>query len=110
MKVKSSPFSLTRAEVKALEAKRDAIVIKNEENVTAYYRIRQQLDKLGRELQLYIVRPAFCVPFLQSGRLVRVEIEKADFGWGCIVNYHKKRNLKVRLFVESEFFTVYSVC
>lgn len=83
--------------MKALETKRDAIVIKNEESVTVYYRIRQQIDKLAKEMQAYIVRPAFCVPFLQSGRLVRVEIEKVDFGWGCIVNYHKKRNLKVRL-------------
>ncbi len=82
-------------EVKALETKRDAIVIKNEENVTAYYRIRQQLKKLGKELQLYIVQPIYCVPFLQSGRLVRVEIEEIDFGWGCIINYQKKTNLKV---------------
>ncbi len=81
--------------MKALEAKRDAIVIKNEENVTAYYRIRQQLTKLGKELQLYIVQPNYCVPFLQSGRLVRVEIEEVDFGWGCIINYQKKTNLKV---------------
>ncbi len=83
--------------MKALETKRDAIVIKNEESVTAYYRIRQQIDKLAREMQTYIVKPGFCVPFLQSGRLVRVEIERVDFGWGCIVNYHKKRNLKVSL-------------
>ena len=89
------PHSHIHTEVRALEAKRDAIVIKNEESVTNYYRIRQQLSKLGKELQSYIVRPIYCVPFLQPGRLVKVEIEDMDFGWGCIINYQKKRNQKV---------------
>ena len=91
MSVKLVPFT----ELKDLEVKRDAIAIKNEESVINYYRIRQQLTKLGRELQAYIVRPMYCVPFLQPGRLVKVEYEQMDFGWGCIINFQKKRNLKV---------------
>ena len=46
------PFPHLMPEVKALEEKRDAIVIENEEAVTNYYRIRQQLDRLAREMQV----------------------------------------------------------
>ena len=46
-------------------------------------------------MQIYITKPIYCVPFLQPGRLVRVEHDDEDFGWGCIVNFQKKANQKV---------------
>ena len=82
-------------EVKELEAKRDAIAIEDEEKVTNYYRIRQQLQKLEREMQTHITKPNYCVPFLQPGRLVKVEHNEEDFGWGVVVNFQKKANQKV---------------
>lgn len=81
--------------VKDLEKKRDAIVIENEDSITNYYKLRQQIRKLEKEMQLYITKPVFCVPFLQPGRLVKVEHEGEDFGWGCVINYQKKTNQKV---------------
>ena len=86
---------IIHTEVKELETKRDAITIEDEDKVTNYYRIRQQLQKLEKEMQTYITKPIYCVPFLQPGRLVRVEHEDEDFGWGCVVNYQKKANQKV---------------
>lgn len=83
------------SEVRELEVKRDAIVIEDEDKVTNYYRIRQQLNKLEKEMQAFITKPIYCVPFLQPGRLVRVEHEDEDFGWGCVVNFQKKANQKV---------------
>ena len=88
-----SLFPLT--EVKELEAKRDAIAIEDEEKVTNYYRIRQQLQKLEREMTTHITKPVYCVPFLQPGRLVKVEHNDEDFGWGAVVNFQKKANQKV---------------
>ena len=39
-------------EVKSVEERRDAIVMENEEQVTIYYRIRQQLQRLEKEMQV----------------------------------------------------------
>ena len=40
------------SEMKELEKQRDAVTIDNEEQVTNYYRIRQQLHRLEREMQV----------------------------------------------------------
>lgn len=58
--------------VKNSEEQYNKIVIPNEENVVIYYKIRQQLAKLGKEIEEYIHKPKYCLPFLQPGRLVKV--------------------------------------
>lgn len=61
-------------EMKKLEEDYNAIQIPNEESVVTYYKIRQQLAKLGKEIEDFIHKPRYCLPFLQPGRLVRVNI------------------------------------
>jgi len=64
---------LTRyVELKSLEASHNAIEIANEDQVASYYKIRQQLDNLGKQLLSYIQKPQYLLPFLQPGRLVKV--------------------------------------
>ncbi|CAL1567665.1 unnamed protein product [Knipowitschia caucasica] len=77
-----------------LEEQYHAIEIPNEDSVITYYKIRQQLAKLEKEIQEFIHKPKFCLPFLQPGRLVKVKKEEADFGWGVVVNFCKKANTK----------------
>ncbi|XP_063066221.1 exosome RNA helicase MTR4 isoform X2 [Engraulis encrasicolus] len=77
-----------------LEEQYNAIEIPNEESVVTYYKIRQQLAKLAKEIQEFIRKPKYCLPFLQPGRLVKVKNEEADFGWGAVVNFSKKSNVK----------------
>uniref|UniRef100_A0A3B4X5S8 Exosome RNA helicase MTR4 n=1 Tax=Seriola lalandi dorsalis TaxID=1841481 RepID=A0A3B4X5S8_SERLL len=81
--------------IKKLEEQYHAIEIPNEESVATYFKIRQQLAKLGKEIQEFIHKPKYCLPFLQPGRLVKVKNENADFGWGVVVNFCKKSNVKV---------------
>ncbi|KAI2660021.1 Exosome RNA helicase MTR4 [Labeo rohita] len=80
--------------MKKLEEEYNAIRIPNEESVVTYYKIRQQLAKLGKEIEEFIHKPRYCLPFLQPGRLVRVKREDLDFGWGIVVNFQKKTNAK----------------
>uniref|UniRef100_A0A8D0E144 Exosome RNA helicase MTR4 n=1 Tax=Salvator merianae TaxID=96440 RepID=A0A8D0E144_SALMN len=80
--------------VNKLEQQYNEIEIPNEENVVIYYKIRQQLAKLGKEIEEYIHKPKYCLPFLQPGRLVKVKNEDDDFGWGVVVNFSKKSNVK----------------
>ncbi len=134
--------------MKMLEEEYNAIRIPNEESVVTYYKIRQQLAKLGKEIEEFIHKPRYCLPFLQPGRLVRVNVQRLflciqtlnvssnsteqlllegvavtdlvflvcwdtknakhalvfhiqvkkedlDFGWGLVVNFQKKTNVKV---------------
>ena len=59
-------------EMGKLEKMYNAIEIPNEESVVTYYKIRQQLAKLGKEIEEFVHKPKFCLPFLQPGRLVKV--------------------------------------
>lgn len=111
------------AEIKKYEEQYHAIEIPNEESVITYFKIRQQLAKLGKEIQEFTQKPKYCLPFLQPGRLVKVRAslsmmevvlfflkthhitalfflaqvknEDSDFGWGVVVNFCKKSNVKV---------------
>ncbi|XP_004549778.1 exosome RNA helicase MTR4 [Maylandia zebra] len=80
--------------IKKLEEQYHTIEIPNEESVVTYFKIRQQLAKLSKEIQEFIHKPKYCLPFLQPGRLVKVKNEDADFGWGVVVNFCKKTNVK----------------
>ncbi|XP_078095944.1 exosome RNA helicase MTR4 [Mustelus asterias] len=80
--------------LRVLEGQYNEIEIPNEESVVTYYKIRQQLAKLGKEIEEYIHKPKYCLPFLQPGRLVKVKNDDDDFGWGVVVNFNKKSNLK----------------
>uniref|UniRef100_W5MVR7 Exosome RNA helicase MTR4 n=1 Tax=Lepisosteus oculatus TaxID=7918 RepID=W5MVR7_LEPOC len=80
--------------MKKLEGLYNEIEIPNEESVVTYYKIRQQLAKLGKEIEEYIHKPKYCLPFLQPGRLVKVKNDDNDFGWGVVINFSKKSNVK----------------
>jgi len=77
-----------------VHAKRDQIVIPKEESAMSYYKIRQQLDRLGDELMQFVHQPKYCLPYLQPGRLVKVKDGSQDFGWGCVINFQKKNYQK----------------
>ncbi|XP_042309750.1 exosome RNA helicase MTR4 isoform X2 [Sceloporus undulatus] len=64
--------------VNRLEHQYNEIEIPNEENVVIYYKIRQQLAKLGKEIEEYIHKPKYCLPFLQPGRLVKPNSGELD--------------------------------
>ncbi|XP_042365773.1 exosome RNA helicase MTR4 [Plectropomus leopardus] len=83
--------------IKKYEEQYHSIEIPNEESVVTYFKIRQQLAKLGKDIQEFIHKPKFCLPFLQPGRLVKVKNEDADFGWGVVVNFCKKTNTKTSM-------------
>uniref|UniRef100_A0A8B9G1P6 RNA helicase n=1 Tax=Amazona collaria TaxID=241587 RepID=A0A8B9G1P6_9PSIT len=80
--------------VTKLEKQYNKILIPNEENVVIYYKIRQQLAKMSKEIEQYVHKPKYCLPFLQPGRLVKVKSEDDNVGWGVVVNFSKKSNAK----------------
>lgn len=77
-------------ELKQAEEKRATYSIPDEKLVEEYYNYRQQLDQMGADLREVITHPAYSLPFLQPGRLVKIKYQSFDFGWGIIVNYQKR--------------------
>ena len=76
-------MNLTITEVKTLEKKHASMAIGREDEVAAYYKIRQQLNGLEREMQAYLTKPQYILPFLQPGRLVKVGMRHSyAFGSG----------------------------
>jgi ATP-dependent RNA helicase DOB1 len=57
--------------------------VEQEDEVIEYYGLRQQLGQI----------PLYLVPFLDRGRLVRVESEEYNFGWGIVVDCKKERSV-----------------
>lgn len=64
------------AELKLCEERYHNMNIPDEDQVSAYFRIRQQLENLSTELRNIILKPVYLLPFLQPGRLVRVSRER----------------------------------
>uniref|UniRef100_UPI00358E6646 exosome RNA helicase MTR4 n=1 Tax=Myxine glutinosa TaxID=7769 RepID=UPI00358E6646 len=80
--------------VQALERQHRAIAIPGEESALAYHRIHVQLARLARDIETFVHTPRHCLPFLQPGRLAKVRNGEEEFGWGVVINFHKKNNAK----------------
>ncbi|KAF9042917.1 rRNA-processing arch domain-containing protein [Panaeolus papilionaceus] len=83
-------------ELKQEESARDNTVIPDEELVSQYYDFRKQLEQLQADFREVITHPTYSLPFLQPGRLVKVNYKKLDFGWGIVVNYSKRSSPKLK--------------
>ncbi|XP_018803538.1 PREDICTED: superkiller viralicidic activity 2-like 2 [Bactrocera latifrons] len=68
------------------------IKINEEHSVASYHHIREQLDSYGKQFKRWITKPEYLVPFLQPGRLIKVQNEKDEFDWGIVVNFKKQTN------------------
>lgn len=77
-------------QVQDKQSELDAIRIADEATIASYYHVRDQLDKLGKQFQEFITRPQYLVPFLQPGRMVKVQRDGVEFDWGIIVNFKKR--------------------
>ncbi|XP_052894689.1 exosome RNA helicase MTR4 [Anopheles moucheti] len=66
------------------------VQIKDEQSIASYHHIREQLDRLGQEFREYITRPVYLVPFLQPGRMIKIQSDAGEFEWGIIVNFKKE--------------------
>ena len=77
------------AKARELQERAAQVEIPEEEAVSKYYANVQQLDKAKEEMNDTICQPQFCLPFLQSGRLVHVKYEGQAWGWGVVVSHRK---------------------
>ncbi|KAJ4846922.1 ATP-dependent RNA helicase mtr4 [Turnera subulata] len=91
-------------QAKALEEERNSLVIEEEENLKNYYDLIQQYKSLKKDVREIVLSPKYCLPFLQSGRLVCIECTESDekspsfsiddkVTWGVIINFERVKNV-----------------
>ncbi|XP_046908826.2 exosome RNA helicase Mtr4 [Dermatophagoides farinae] len=80
------------------------IKIENEECIGDYVKTKNQITELTKEFLVFITTPRYILPFLNSGRLLKiVNNDNIDMDWGVLINYNKpppmdrKRNDKQEL-------------
>ncbi|KAJ3203982.1 Exosome RNA helicase MTR4 [Dinochytrium kinnereticum] len=92
-----------RRDVEILKQRLEHIQVEQEEVIEEYYNLRLQLESYRQDVRDVVNHERFCLPFLQAGRLVRIQLpaaksdeddsvpkEPLNFGWGMIVNIQKR--------------------
>lgn len=79
--------------IKTLTDEQSKIKIDNEKNVKDFFNIKKQIQVLSNDFLEYVRRPEYMIPFIQSGRLIKLVTTNkgADLGWGAVVNFQKKK-------------------
>ncbi|CDK28150.1 unnamed protein product [Kuraishia capsulata CBS 1993] len=84
---------LLEKKVSELEEKKNSIAIEDEGMVKEYYDLKKQLGVYQNDIRHIVTHPSNILPFLQGGRMIKVKVKDADYGWGVIIDY-SKRNAK----------------
>lgn len=89
-------------QVKELEVERDSMIIEEEESLKDYYNLLQQYKSLKNDVRDIVFSPKYCLPFLQPGRLMRIQCSNDDKNpsfstndlvtWGVILNFEKLKS------------------
>ncbi|KAL6012016.1 Exosome RNA helicase MTR4 [Asimina triloba] len=91
-------------QAKALEDERESIVIEEEDSLNDYYNLLQQYKSLKKDIRDIAFSPRYCLPFLQPGRLVRIQCMRNDekipsfsiddqVTWGVIINFERVKGV-----------------
>ncbi|XP_027161319.1 DExH-box ATP-dependent RNA helicase DExH9 isoform X2 [Coffea eugenioides] len=91
-------------QAKSLEEERDSIILEEEDSLENYYSLLQQFKSLKKDVRDIVLSPKYCLPFLQPGRLVSIQLIKVDDNlpsfsvkddvtWGVIINFERIKGL-----------------
>ncbi|TFK24097.1 antiviral helicase [Coprinopsis marcescibilis] len=86
----SAGIPMLEDELKVELESQKSIAIPDENLVSQYYEYRLQLDQMAADFREIVTHPAYSLPFMRPGRLVKVKHQKVDFGWGIVVNFQKR--------------------
>ena len=60
-------------------------------SVSHYIKLKEEIKRITTEINKKVIQPQHVLPYLGAGRMVHVADEEADWGWGIVVNFNKKR-------------------
>lgn len=78
-------------ERQAAEVTASAMVVPHETILEGEAAVRKQIALLENDYFAVTTHPSYALPFIQSGRLVRVQSGEEDFGWGAVVEFAKRQ-------------------
>ena len=89
---------------KTLMVQIDEILVDDEDRISDYFKIKDQLTILNNKFLVYLRDPKYLVPFLQPGRLVRIVSDSGvDLNWAVVIQFQKKDSKKRRDDVDSTY-------
>jgi ATP-dependent RNA helicase DOB1 len=77
---------LLKLELKKMEEEYKNFVILQEESLSEYYKLRKMSDEYSDRIRTIIFEPQNIVSYLNRGRLVKVNSEEKDYGWGMVIH------------------------
>jgi len=83
-------------ERQAVELRKEAssVVIEHGDAVQEYDKLSKLLYLKKKEINDIVMRPEFCLPFLQCGRLIHINCNDVEWGWGAILSTYKVNSAK----------------
>lgn len=89
-----SSISSLDNELSDLKKEYDDIIIKDESLISELYDQKNQIEKYNDEISKIITSPKYILSFLQTGRVIEVEINGINYGLGMVLSYTKINSKK----------------
>lgn len=86
--------SALEKELQQLESERNDMIIEDESIIKTYFELRKQLDVYAEDMRMIIIHPNHSLQFMQPGRVVEVQQNDYNFGWGAVINFSKRSQPK----------------
>lgn len=88
----------TEEKLNELEEKKEKIDVcppgctLKEADINAYFKLRETAETLKMKIRRQVHTPKTIMPFLQSGRVVRVHdiVNSQDYGWGAVMGWKRR--------------------
>ncbi|CAG2107236.1 unnamed protein product [Medioppia subpectinata] len=86
-----SEYPKLQQRLEELQKEYDSTGVSDEHYVSDYIKVKTQLNSLSQAFLRYITSPQYIIPFLVSGRLLKVvSNDGLDMDWGAVVNFNRK--------------------
>ncbi|ODV78330.1 antiviral helicase [Suhomyces tanzawaensis NRRL Y-17324] len=79
-------------ELDQLKTKSSAIEVEDEPTIKEYYDLKKQLQSYKEDVRKVITHPGHILPYLQEGRVVKINVKGMDYGWGMVTSFTKRVN------------------
>lgn len=86
--IRKSPELLKQLDT--IQDEKTKITLKQPTEIAEFFSLKTQLANTTQKAREIINLPIYVLPFLNPGRLCKVECDGVDWGWGVILNFQKK--------------------
>ena len=77
--------------IQTLRIDKSQVNLERKSDIKKLKKIKESIDSLERKIGLVISRPENILCYLCPGRLLQVQTKEANWGWGIVLNFAKKK-------------------